>query len=81
MNCQLVPVTIRRCWLADLHPDTLFNSHFLIDEHSDEIEVGVASRRVGDLDLLESTFDELKAEWGRIVIERQGQGWVASHAG
>jgi hypothetical protein len=51
---------------------------FFLDEAADKVEVGVAGCRVGNLDLLHSSFDD-GVEEGRFLLNshRIGQGLVS----
>lgn len=42
-----------------LNPDTFIYTHFLVNYHADEAEVGFRCRRVGDFNFLETALDEL----------------------
>ena len=60
-----------------LYPNIVRN-HVLCDQQPDEIEVGVAGRRVSNLDLLETTSNESLEEDGFLFdCHRVGEGLVS----
>lgn len=60
-----------------MNPDIVGN-RTILDETSNEVEVGVTSSWVGDLNLLEATFDE-KVKEGRLLLDghRIGEGLIS----